>query len=171
MANAEKLCTDIDELLSHGGFSTKGFTVSGKPPISSLSKDGVSVHIVGIKWYPEDDKVKLAVGSLNFYKKSRGKNRREDNASIVPDALTKRICLGKVSEIFDLWGLVAPIIAGFKIDLHELVISLYKWDDPLSVADREKWITNFDIMGTLRDGVWSRAIIPIDAVSLDIDRV
>ena len=39
MEKAEDLAADISELISFGGFSTKGVTMSGKPPLPKLSKD------------------------------------------------------------------------------------------------------------------------------------
>ena len=41
---AEDLSCDIVEILAGGGFSVKGFTMSGKPPLPTLTKDGVSIN-------------------------------------------------------------------------------------------------------------------------------
>lgn len=48
---ADKVTMDFVELLACGGFSTKGFTMSKKPPLPSLTKDGSSINVLGIKWY------------------------------------------------------------------------------------------------------------------------
>ena len=77
--------------------------------------------------------------------------------------------MGKVAEIFDLCGLAAPITAGLKIDLHDLVVSSYDWDDKLSFNDRENWLQNFALMESLGSCVWPRVIIPIDAVDLHME--
>ena len=59
----------------------------------------------------------------------RGKKSTDANAWVIPKKLTMRICCGKTAEIYDIIGLIAPILAGFKIDLHDLVISSCMWDD------------------------------------------
>ena len=82
-----------------------------------------------------------------------------------------KICAGKKAKIFDISGLILPITAAFKIDLHELHLSSYTWDDALSDADREIWIKHFDVMGKLDTLSWSRAVIPVDAVSMDMELI
>ena len=51
-ASAHHKSTQISDLLAGGGFSVKGFTISGEPPLPSLTKDGVSVNVAGVKWFP-----------------------------------------------------------------------------------------------------------------------
>ena len=133
---ADELASDLTDLFGGGGFSPKGYTISGRPPLPSLSKDGETIGILGAKWAPERDEIQLGLGKLNFGKKYRGKKTDDQDSLLVPKKLTKRICAGKVAEVFDLAGLAAPVTGGFKIDLHNLHLS-YKWDDQLSDADRE----------------------------------
>ena len=166
---AEQLSSDIIQLVAGGGFETKGIVMSGKDPPTALSKDGVSVNIIGIKWYPLLDEIKLAFGKLNFSKRVRGKKKIDENSFVIPKKLTRKICLGKMAEIYDLIGLVAPINAGFKIDMHKLVKSTYGWDDQLTDEDRKIWVDNFQLMESLGDAVWSRVIVPEDAVNLDME--
>ena len=165
------LASDIDQLLARGGFSVKGFTISGRPPLQSLSKDGVSVSVLGNKWYSEADQIQLQVGLLNFSKKRRGKKSDDEDSWVVPKKLTKRICMGKVAEVFDLTGLVCPIMSGLKLDLHDLHMFPYDWDDQISDVDREKWLKNFKLIEELGGVLWSRVVIPNDAVSRDVDLI
>ena len=79
--------------------------------------------------------------------------------------------MGKVAEVFDLCGLVSPIMSGLKIDLHELVVSSYDWDDQISYAERERWIRNFEMIETLGDVLWSRAVIPSNAESMNMELI
>ena len=168
--DAEELASDLTDLLGSGGFSPKGYTRSGRPPLPTLSKDGVRIGILGSLWSPEKDEIQLAIGTLNFSKKYRGKKTESDDSSKVPKKLTKRICAGKVAEMFDLSGLASPLTGGFKLDLHDLHLS-YGWDDPLSDLDRTCWIENFKSMSELSDVMWSRAVIPENACSTNIELI
>ena len=84
----ERLST-TDELkmaLEKGGFILKGFTFSGSDPPEHLSKDGKSVTVGGLKWFPKEDCISINIGELNFAKKYRGK--RAENFKI-PEKLTQ----------------------------------------------------------------------------------
>ena len=168
---ADSLCSDVVELLSRSGFSVKGFTRSGRPPLSILTKDGSSINVAGMKWHSEEDILQLAMGELNFTKKIRGKKIVSNESAKVPEKLTMRICAGKTAEVFDLIGLSLPITSNFKIDMHELHVSTYSWEDRLSEADREMWLSNFDMMSSLDTLRWKRAVIPPDAVSMEMELI
>ena len=80
------------------------------------------------------------------------------------------MCAGKVGEIFDVCGLAAPIVAGFKIDLRELVNSSYDWQTPaLTPTDHNEWLKNFDLMTELSTCTWPRSIIPTDYASNEVE--
>ena len=117
---AFKLSDELQIVVNRGGFSLKGFPFSGYSPYKSLSSDGESVGLAGLRWYPEDDKVALDIIELNFSRKYRGK-KPSNKINTIPSKLTRRHCVSKVSEIYDLTGLITPITAGMKIDLHTLV--------------------------------------------------
>ena len=89
--------------------------------------------------------------------------------NFIPSKLTRRHYASKVAEIFDLTGKVSPITASMKMDLQELVHRKLDWDDTIPDHLRPIWESNFKIMkdiGTLR---FKRAIIPEDAVDLNIN--
>ena len=115
--SAFKLSDELQIVVNRGGFSLKGFTFSVYPPCGSLSSDGESVAVAGLRWYPEDDKVALDISELNFSRKYRGK-KSSNKTNTIASKLTRQHCVSKVSEIYDLTGLIAPITAGMKIDLH-----------------------------------------------------
>ena len=167
---AETLAEDITELLSYGGFNVKGITMSGKSPLPELTKDGSCINVAGKKWHPEEDRIQLSCGKPNFAKRVRGKRVESEDSEKVPKKLTMKVCAGKHAEIFDISGLILPITAAFKIDLHELHLS-YRWDDVLSDSDRGSWISHFEVMAQLGTLSWSRAIIPEDAVSMDMELI
>ena len=166
-----KLMSDIIELLAAGGFTTKGFTISGEPPPPALSADGVRIGMMGSKWMSEADKLQLSGGKLNFARKVRGQKPTTPESFVIPEKLTKQICAGKVGEMFDLTGLASPVIAGFKIDLHNLFAASYEWKTPLSAPDREIWVNNFKLMETLGDCSWPRAVIPYDSANGGIELI
>ena len=101
--------------LEKGGFSLKGFTFSGRDPPEHLSNDGKSVTVGGLKWFPKEDLLAINVGEVNFAKKYRG--RKTGNITKVPENLTKRVCVSKVGEVFDLLERAAPLISGMKLDI------------------------------------------------------
>ena len=166
---AEKLTSDIDAVALKGVFSTKGYTISGRPPLPSLSKDGISVMALGSKWFPETDDLQLVFGPLNFTKKHRGKRIVTPNSHEVPDKLTKTICCSKAAELFDISGLAAPIGAGLKLDIHELVLSNCNWEDAIPDVCREEWLKNFGLLERIGELRYSRAVIPADAESLSME--
>ena len=142
---AFKLSDEFQIVVNRGGFSLKGFTFNGYSPYQSLSSDGESVGVAGLRWYPEDDKVALDISELNFSKKYRGK-KPSNKINTIPSKLTRRRCVSKISEIYDLTGLITPITAGMKIDLHTLVQRKLNWDDAIPDDLRSLWETHFQMM-------------------------
>ena len=157
-------------ILSTGGFSVKGFTCSGSHPPADLTKDGVSVKVAGLKWYSKDDKISLEAGDLNFSKKKRGKKSSEAVIG-VPENFTRRDCVSKVAELFDLVGKVTPITCAMKLDLRVLVERRLDWDDPVPSDLKSLWIQHFKTLQGLAEIQYNRSVVPEDAVSLDIDTI
>ena len=114
---------DLNLVLGKAGFKLKGFTVSGENPDESLTnEDGISISTFGALWFSLADLIGLDIKDMNFAKKHRGKKSATVSIADIIDRLTKRHCAAKVGEIFDLTGLVAPVIGAMKVDLHELNI-------------------------------------------------
>eukprot|EP00111_Clytia_hemisphaerica_P013773 TCONS_00040530-protein len=141
---AHKLADDLEVVISHGGFSLKGFTFSGQRPQESLS----TVSVAGLRWFPHEDEVSLDVQQLNFAKKSRG--RKPTLQSTIPKDLTRRQCVAKVAELYDITGLITPIVATMKLDLHDLVKRKMDWDDVLPDNLRSLWINHFEMMDEIK---------------------
>ena len=110
----------LELVLNRGGFSLKTVTFSKKDPPNNLSADDCSVNMAGMKWCPKKDMVSLDIGELNFAKKQRGK-KPVQGRNTIPFNLTRRQCVSKVAEMFDLTGKIPPITATVKFDLHTLV--------------------------------------------------
>ena len=120
---------ELEIVLNRGGFSLKGVSFSGKEPADNLSQNGREVNVAGMRWTPKDDTISLDISELNFSVKSRGRKSTLETSKSIPDRLTRRHCVAKVAEIFDLVGKVTPLTVAMKIDLHELVARKLSWDD------------------------------------------
>ena len=164
-----KITDEIQLVLARGGFTVKGYIFSGRDPPAEFSTDGVSVKVAGMKWYPKEDKISLVSGDLNFSKKKRGKKDR--NRIGIPDDFTRRDCVKKVSEMFDLVGKVTPITCALKLDLRTLVNRKLDWDDKIPSDLKAIWIANFQTLQDLTDVKFSRTVIPDDAANLQIDTI
>ena len=90
---------------------------------------------------------------------------------IVPDEITKRDCVGKVAEIFDPLGRVAPLVSGMKLDLNELTARKLDWDDPIPEDLKKTWFSSFEKMREIGEIKYYRAIIPDDALDMDIETI
>ena len=111
----------------------------------------------------------IGIDAVNFAKRDRGK--KEGLNCEVPKKLTKRICASKTYEVFDLSGLLLPITSSFKLDLHELHVSQYGWDDELPAEIRDQWVANFDMMNSLSGLSWNRAVVSPNAKNLQIELI
>ena len=165
-ADSETKQDNLECVLRMGGFKLKGFTVSGEDPDKSLaSKNGISISVAGMLWFSREDLIGLDIKELNFAKKRRGK--KPIVVKEIPKNLTKRHCASKLGEIFDLTGIVTPLIAGMKMDLHELNVRKPDWDDVLPNELQAIWHTHFEMIQEMKDLRYERAVIPSDAVDLN----
>ena len=167
-AQSHRVIDEIECSLNKGGFTTKGITESGKDPLPQLSKDGKSITVLGMKWFPKGDFFKLNIGEINFSKKLRGRKRPEASG-IIPLLLTLRHCVSRTAEVFDLVGRVAPILAGLKVDINALHLRSLGWDDPIPSELKEIWAANFNVIEEIGNIEFRRAIVPEDAVNLEIE--
>ena len=153
-------------VLRRGGFNLKGFTFSGNVPLKSLSGDSESVKVAGIKWVPKSDQIQLDAGELNFTRKNRVK-KDGNGVKGIPSKLTRRHCVSKVAEIYDLIGKVTPITAGFKLDLRKQL----GWDDKKRDELRPIWESHFELMEEIGKVKFSRAVVSVDATSVEVDTI
>ena len=103
-----------------------------------MSSDGESVGVPGLRRYPEDEKVALDISELNFSRNHCGK-KSSNKINTYPSKLIRRHGVSKVSEIYNLTGLITPITAGMKLDLHTLVQRKLNLDDAISDNLRPLW--------------------------------
>ena len=163
---AVQLSDQLDIVLGRGGFNLKGITMSGHSPHKDLSVDGRLINVAGLLWDSKADLICLDIKDLNFAKKHRGK--KTQIISAIPEKLTRRQCTSKVAEIYDLTGMLTPIVATLKLDLHELVTRKLQWDDVVPDNLRNIWMNNFQMMEEMKHLQFNRAVIPSDAVNLNV---
>ena len=63
-------------VLNSGGISLKGIAFLSKDPSESLSDDGVSIQVAGMKWYTKDDLLAFDFTEINFSKRIRRRKVR-----------------------------------------------------------------------------------------------
>ena len=152
---ALKRANELEVVLNRGGFVLNGITFSNQDPPESLSDDDESINVAGMKWFPKDDIISLDIEDMNFSKKIRVQKPTTTN-NIIPSKLTRRDCVSKVWEVFDITGKVTPLTAAMKLDLHELVLQKLDWDNKIPDNLRPIWESHFQMMNEIKTGSYSR---------------
>ena len=80
---------ELELVGNKGGFQLKGIVISGEDPPDTMSDDGISVFVAGMKWWPKEDQLSLNIPQMNFSKKQRGK-KSNSQTNIIPEKLTRR---------------------------------------------------------------------------------
>ena len=152
---ALKRANELEVVLNRGGFVLNGITFSNQDPPESLSDDDESINVAGMKWFPKDDIISLDIKDMNFSKKIRVRKPTTTN-NIIPSKLTRRDCVSKVWEVFDITGKITPLTAAMKLDLHELVLQKLDWDNKIPDNLRPIWESHFQMMNEIKTGSYSR---------------
>ena len=111
--------------------------------------------------------ISMSFGELNFSKKLRGRKVTDDSS--IPEKLTRRHCTARVAEVFDITGKLTPLTVTFKMDLHDLISRKLNWDDVLPDNLRALWVSHFKMIEEINSIRYRRAIIPEDAIDLDLE--
>ena len=168
-----KMAMAADDLFAKVGLKCKAWTISGEPPSSIVTKDGLSVGAGGFRWFPEGDFLELLIPALHFGKARRGRlgdevkifdSTKDDMESFVPEKLTRRQVSSKLASLWDLMGHLSPIMNGLKLDLREVFHNTESWDDAMPRDLRQKWVQNFLMFEKLRGMKFTRAVMPANAV-------
>ena len=112
-----------------------------------------------MRWFPKEDLVLFDLSELNFAKKCRGK-KPSHQQNIIPANITRRHCVSKVSEIFDLTGRITPITATMKLYLDTLVKRDIDWDDVLPDELTPIWLSHFEMMQEIDKTKFQGAVVP-----------
>ena len=172
LESAKKLAESISFTLALGGLAVKCFTFAGEDPQELVSADGLHVGLLGYRWAPKRDIIKLDVKELYFGKPKKGKlppvvssNVKEHLAA----NFTKREMVGLGAKVYDPLGLVAPVMAKVKLDLHDISDLQLEWDQPLPPNLLDRWVENIKMMQELNDLEFKHSMIPPDAANDDIE--
>ena len=165
-----RVTDQVQTAVKKGGFDLKGVSMSGCDPPEHLSGDSESVSVAGLKWFPKGDFFKFNISDLNLNKKVRGR-KPAAKAGATRGDVTLRDCVGRASEIFDPLGRAAPIVAGIKLDISALHKACSGWEDPIPSDLKAIWAENFDLIEEMRNIQFNRAVVPPDAVSLDVETI
>lgn len=165
-----KVTTNLGTVLGNIGFNLKGFTFSGSDPPAHLTKDGTSIMTAGTRWESKNDMLSLSIQDLNFCKKRRGK-KAEAQTNVLPETITRRNCASRVGEVFDLVGRFCPVTATFKLDLHSLCELGVDWEESIPKELVTTWKQNFEMISKLGEIRFRRAIVPPDALNLNIETI
>ena len=173
---SQQQCMEVAEqivkILARGSMGVKAFSFSKNPPNEAVSADGLTVGLAGYLWTTEADTIRLDIGPPRLGKAKRGR-RPEPVTGDFKEALrgcfTRRVLTGLVAAVFDPLGLVTPITAGLKLDLHELCALKLDWDDPVPVQLLDKWAVNMEKIQALSSLYFQRTVIPEDAANTDIE--
>ena len=172
--NTEKVALEkVDQLElvpNRGGFSLKGVNFNKRDPPNNLSAVDCSVNVAGMKWIPKEEMVSFDLGELNFAKKQRGKKPVQGRNTILFN-LTRRQCVSKVAEMFDLTGNITLITATMKLDLHTLIERGLSWDDRISDDLKPIWNSHFEIMQEIGKVKFKCAVVPKDALDVNINTI
>ena len=152
--------------LTKANFKLKGISISGAhPPENLANEDGISVTVGGMIWFTFNDTIGLKIPLPDEVKRKKFVKILEK----YPENLKRRDCVSIVYEIFDPSGIVAALVGSLKIDLHELVIRNLDWDDKIPENLRQIWESNFEMIQELRNVRYKRAVVPEDAVDLNLE--
>ena len=170
----EQLIKDAEQVFAEVGITCKAWSVDGKKPDEKAAGDLPYIGVGGLHWYPEVDVVAVPIPVLHFGQVKRGrlapnveifKGTFADLEKFVPKKLSLRQVVSKVASVFDIRGLLAPVIGSLRLDTRKTCKLVIGWDDPMPEFMRTKWIKNFWCLEELRGLGFKRAIMPETAAN------
>ena len=166
---ALRITDELQVAVGKGGFTFKGFIMSGSDPPKHLSNNSKSVAVAGLKWFPKGDFLKFNISELNFTKKERGR-KAINNAGVIPENLTLRDCVSRTAEVFDPIGRVAPLLGTMKLDISILHKRCLGRDGLIPVVDIEYQNNNENTKRTTKRGVCDIVVIhPVEEIRISAE--
>ena len=111
---------DAEEVFREVSIECKGWSESGEKPQEKVAGGEEYIGAGGLHWYQELDVVSVPIPPLHFRKIKRGRldanvkifsGNFQDLEMIVPRDLTLWQVVSNVASVFDLRGLLAPVLA------------------------------------------------------------
>ena len=161
-AEARRVARSITFTLNLGKLEIKSYTFNGEKPEEEVTLDGVHVGALGYLWDSEKDLIRLDVKPLYFGKPKRGvlpEVGPGDFKDKLEKVFTKRTILAKVAGVYDPLGLVTPITAKLKLDLHLITDLKVDWDEKLPTFLLDTWVDNLKLIQKLNDYTFRRAVV------------
>ena len=171
-AESITMAESIAFTLDLASMAVKAFAHSGSAPPEEMSADGIHVGLLGYLWDPLMDVIRLDIKPITFDKPKKGKIPPPvsgDFSNILQKNLTKRTLVSQCAKIFDPLGLVTPITAKLKLDLHQISDLKVKWDELLPVKFLQVWMDNLRLAQKLSDFSYPRTLVPTDAANTDLE--
>lgn len=176
--NTKELCQEaavtLQATLELGSMQVKAITYSGQKPSDKVSKDGVTVGLVGYKWKPEDDVIMLDIKPLFLGKVKRGRLPELVTGNI-GDALkkmfTRRVLSGKCAGVYDPMGLATPVTGRLKLDMSSICKLKVGWDEILPMELLDKWVQNLEDIQDLGKVTFPRAVLDMEAADDNLDLI
>ena len=171
------LIENAETVFSQVNLECKDWNKTGKKPSEISSSNGISIFVGGTEWCPEIDSISVKIPLLHFGKKKRGRlddkteffiasgdfSDKERLNKFCPK-LTRRNCASKAASVFDITGLLAPVLAGVKCLMRDTVKATSEWDEEIPENLRNKWLDAFLTLEKLRGIGFERPVMPVDAV-------
>ncbi|KAI5756182.1 hypothetical protein M8J77_022802 [Diaphorina citri] len=130
VADARRLREELTALLSAAGFELRKWSSSHPEVLNDLSIDLCekphkfgdieTIQVLGIQWDPKRDVFCYQIKSI-------------------PNCTTKRQILSQIARVYDLPGLLGPVVIWMKILLQKIWLQGLQWDDPLPKSMIEQW--------------------------------
>ena len=161
--------------LAKGALHFKEWIVSGEGEaddryeLGELPGGDDAEKCLGFSYFPKSDEIRLK-SRLNYSKKVRGKRTGPDlvagkvRETVEEEGLCKRDALTLEMQIFDITGLVAPLVMRSRMAYREILLSQpgIGWDEQLSPANKDSWIKLVEELLKLDRLSWNRSVVPID---------
>ena len=171
---AARAAQELRYVLSLGSMAVKDITFNSTAPSELVSTDGKHVGLLGLLWDSKEDIITVDIGELYLGKRKRGKSPEiieDDLTGKLAKQFTRRIIVGKVASVYDPLGLLTPVTAKYKLQLHDLCGKKLDWDDRIPEEYFNTWLNNIEEMQTLGDIRFPRSVVPSDAANLKISYI
>jgi len=127
----EELKNQMIKLLTSGGFELHKW----KSNIISQSSETTKADDSQVDFFKEEESKLLGI----FWDSNRDILCYRSPNLKLEGKVIKRVILSEVSRLFDLLGLVGPMITAAKILIQSLWVCRIGWDDPVPVSVYETW--------------------------------
>lgn len=128
--------TDISKILSSAGFELRKY-LSNRPELFTRFDINTSLDASILKLGENENNKTLGVYWNAYYDTIEYQVQKFSDFS----SITKRSILSIIGQIFDILGLLGPIIIRAKIILQTVWKNKLSWDEEISGILREKWIS------------------------------